>query len=115
MSAAEQALKEAKLLMPFALGPKSTRDQVSLPSSENNVPLTHPTQRLVFYKQLIKLASYPSYGNRSFFGTLLAKFFAEFEDLQDEAVDALLDLCEDDDEKVGLWVWGSTIEHRRPG
>jgi len=55
---------------------------------------------LAFYKQLIKLASYPNYQSRSYFGTLLAKFFAEFEDLQDEAVDALLDLCEDDDEKV---------------
>jgi hypothetical protein len=37
-----------------------------------------------------------------FFGTLVAKYFAECEDLQDRAIDAILDLCEDDDEKVGI-------------
>lgn len=48
------------------------------------------------------MPSYPSYECKAFFGTLVAKFFREFEDLQDGAIDALLDLCEDEDEKVRI-------------
>ena len=31
---------------------------------------------------------------------MVAKHFDEFEDLQDKAIDAILDLCEDDEERV---------------
>lgn len=60
------------------------------------------TQRRKFHAVLISLPTAPSasYESKSFFGTLVHKFFAEFEDLQDAAIDALLDLCEDEDEKV---------------
>ena len=33
---------------------------------------------------------------------MLPKFFAEFEDLQNDEVDRLLDLCEHDDEEVSI-------------
>ncbi|OCF57729.1 hypothetical protein L486_05194 [Kwoniella mangroviensis CBS 10435] len=55
-----------------------------------------------FQEHLITLPSYPEYENKAFFGTLVAKYFGEFEDLQDTAIDALLDLCEDEDEKVRI-------------
>ena len=57
-------------------------------------------QRRAFYEQLISICRYPSYDCKSFFGTLVAKHFDEFEDLQDKAIDAILDLCEDDEERV---------------
>lgn len=38
--------------------------------------------------------------SKSFFGSMVWRHFKEFDDLQDLAVDAILDLCEDDDEKV---------------
>lgn len=64
----------------------------------------HPPQRRRFHAQLIALPPPPpaSLPAKSFFGTLVHKFFAEFEDLQDAAIDALLDLCEDEDEKVRI-------------
>ncbi|WVW85314.1 hypothetical protein I302_107352 [Kwoniella bestiolae CBS 10118] len=55
-----------------------------------------------FQEHLITLASYAEYENKAFFGTFVAKYFGEFEDLQDKAIDALLDLCEDEDEKVRI-------------
>jgi hypothetical protein len=39
-------------------------------------------------------------------GYLIHRYFAEFHDMQDAAVDALLDLCEDDEEKVRRWDGG---------
>jgi hypothetical protein len=42
----------------------------------------------------------------------VAKFFAEFEDLQDATVDAVLDLCEDDEEKVSGMTWDRADERR---
>lgn len=67
------------------------------------LPLTS-TQRRKFHAVLISLPTAPSasYESKTFFGTLVHKFFAEFEDLQDAAIDALLDLCEDEDEKVRM-------------
>jgi hypothetical protein len=61
------------------------------------------TQRRAFFEHLLTLPTYPSYRTKSHFGTLVPKYFAEFEDLQDRAVDAILDLCEDDDEKVRVY------------
>ena len=95
------ALKEARRLMPTALGSGSTSQTVSYPC----IHLADP-QRRTFQEHLISLCSYPSYDCKSFFGTLIAKFFAEFEDLQDGAVDAILDLCEDDAEKVSAGLEG---------
>lgn len=37
------------------------------------------------------------------FSTFVSKYFAEFEDLQDKAVDAVLDLCEDEEEQVNIF------------
>lgn len=71
-----------------------------------------PTQRRTFQEYLITLPKYPSYECKAFFGTLVAKFFAEFEDLQDATVDAVLDLCEDDEEKVGRVTWDGADERR---
>ncbi|WWC63604.1 uncharacterized protein I303_106209 [Kwoniella dejecticola CBS 10117] len=84
-SAAQHALEQARKLMSQALGPKS---------------LTSDKRK--FQEHLITLPSYPEYENKAFFGTLVPKLFGEFEDLQDAAIDALLDLCEDEDEKVRI-------------
>lgn len=67
-------------------------------------PTAAPAARRRFHAQLIALPTSPpaSLPAKSFFGTLVHKFFAEFEDLQDAAIDALLDLCEDEDEKVRI-------------
>ena len=59
-------------------------------------------QRRKLQEHLISLCSYPSYECKAYFGTFVAKHFAEFEDLQDKAVDAILDLCEDDEERVRM-------------
>ncbi|WRT68687.1 uncharacterized protein IL334_005667 [Kwoniella shivajii] len=58
--------------------------------------------RRKFQELLITLPRYSAYENKAFFGLLVAKYFGEFEDLQDSAIDALLDLCEDEDEKVRI-------------
>ncbi|ORX38269.1 hypothetical protein BD324DRAFT_346271 [Kockovaella imperatae] len=55
-----------------------------------------------FYEKLISICAYPSYECKAFFGTLVAKHFREFDDLQDKAIDAILDLCEDEEEKVRI-------------
>lgn len=79
--------------------PKTPYASLSFPP----LPLTS-TQRRKFHAVLISLPTAPSasYESKSFFGTLVHKFFAEFEDLQDAAIDALLDLCEDEDEKIRM-------------
>lgn len=51
-------------------------------------------------KSLLDLAQDVEFDSRSFFVTMLPKFFGEFEDLQNEQLDKLLDLCEDEEEKV---------------
>ncbi|WVR09327.1 hypothetical protein IAU60_006393 [Kwoniella sp. DSM 27419] len=79
------ALDAAKQLMTAALAPNSTLQS-----------------RRAFQQHLIALHSSDSYESKAFFGTLVPKFFGEFEDLQDTTVDALLDLCEDEDEKVRI-------------
>ncbi|WVF67640.1 hypothetical protein IAT40_002399 [Kwoniella sp. CBS 6097] len=83
----EDALEKARRLMTAAVAPNSTAES-----------------RRTFRSHLITLASNPSssYEHKAFFGTLVSKFFGEFEDLQDSTIDALLDLCEDEDEKVRI-------------
>ena len=46
---------------------------------------------------------------------MVPKFFSEFEDLQDRAVDAVLDLCEDEDEKVNYSIRTSPTTAAYPG
>ncbi|KAK8854546.1 hypothetical protein IAR55_003285 [Kwoniella newhampshirensis] len=84
-TAGEEALRQARLMMASALAPNSTSEA-----------------RRKFHQHLITLPSYPSYDSKAFFGTLVAKFFGEFESLQDDAIDALLDLCEDEEERVRI-------------
>lgn len=83
----DPALLEAKQLLSSAIAPNASKDA-----------------RRKFHTLLIALPTSPSatYESKSFFGTLVHKCFAEFEDLQDPAIDALLDLCEDDDEKIRI-------------
>ncbi|WVQ68536.1 uncharacterized protein L199_006745 [Kwoniella botswanensis] len=82
---AAQALDRARDLLSQSIGPKAGNQA-----------------KRKFQEHLITLPSYPEYENKAFFGTLVAKYFGEFEDLQDTAIDALLDLCEDEDEKVRI-------------
>ncbi|WVQ95215.1 hypothetical protein IAU59_002310 [Kwoniella sp. CBS 9459] len=81
----DDPLEKARRLMTAAVAPNSTAES-----------------RRIFRSHLITLASDPSYEHKAFFGTLVSKFFGEFEDLQDATIDALLDLCEDEDEKVRI-------------
>ncbi|WWC71285.1 uncharacterized protein I206_105238 [Kwoniella pini CBS 10737] len=84
-SSAKEAMEQVKSLMSQAIGPRA---QVS--------------DKRKFQEHLITLPSYTEYENKALFGTLVPKFFGEFEDLQDSAIDVLLDLCEDEDEKVRI-------------
>jgi hypothetical protein len=49
---------------------------------------------------LITLPSYRDPTCTLLFSSLITRYFKEFEDLQDGTVDAVLDLCEDEDEAV---------------
>jgi hypothetical protein len=122
MASASAALAETKRLLSLAAG-NSTSQAVRLrppsySSTPSPTPLTaladpcSPNQRRTFQEYLITLPKYPSYECKAFFGTLVAKFFAEFEDLQDATVDAVLDLCEDDEEKVSDVKWDGADERR---
>ncbi|KAK4689173.1 hypothetical protein P7C73_g926, partial [Tremellales sp. Uapishka_1] len=82
---AEQAHEAAKNLMAAALGFRATFKD-----------------RLAFHTQLISLRAFNNPKCKNLMGTMLPKNFAEFPDLQDDAVDAILDLCEDDDEKIRM-------------
>ncbi|WVQ72690.1 hypothetical protein IAR50_002250 [Cryptococcus sp. DSM 104548] len=55
-----------------------------------------------YHSALIELPSTGSHKAKRFFGSNISTFFAEFEDLQDRAIDALLDLCEDEDEDMRI-------------
>ncbi|WWC90429.1 uncharacterized protein L201_005364 [Kwoniella dendrophila CBS 6074] len=80
-----EAVDEANRLMTSAFGPGAPVEA-----------------RRKCQEHLITLPSYPDYQNKAMFGTFMFKLFGEFEDLQDSAIDALLDLCEDEDEKVRI-------------
>ncbi|RXK42312.1 hypothetical protein M231_00302 [Tremella mesenterica] len=95
-TSASEALGRARSLLSAAGGPSSTQ-------ADRRACITH----------LLTLPSYSVYECKATFGTLVAKFFAEFEDLQDGVVDGLLDLCEDDDEKlriIGIKGLGATAK-----
>ena len=64
-------------------------------------------QRRAYHQHLITLAQIPSYDCKNRFATFIDKHFKTFEDLQDHAVDAVLDFCEDDNEKVRMILWPS--------
>jgi hypothetical protein len=59
-------------------------------------------QRRAFISRLLALPRDPSIDAKSFFVTLLPKYFAEFADLQDEQIDGLLDICEHEEEQVRI-------------
>lgn len=61
-----------------------------------------PSQRLAFHRFLLSLRSTSSFEDKAYFAQNIARYFPEFEDLQDEAIDGLLDLCEDEDERARM-------------
>ncbi|TYJ57261.1 hypothetical protein B9479_001994 [Cryptococcus floricola] len=65
-------------------------------------PNSSPEIRRQCHSALIALPSVGSSNAKHFFGSNISTFFAEFEDLQDQAIDALLDLCEDEDEDMRI-------------
>ncbi|ODO05747.1 hypothetical protein I350_04808 [Cryptococcus amylolentus CBS 6273] len=65
-------------------------------------PNSSPEIRRQCHSALIALPSVGSSNAKHFFGSNIPTFFAEFEDLQDQAIDALLDLCEDEDEDMRI-------------
>ncbi|ODN92114.1 hypothetical protein L198_05786 [Cryptococcus wingfieldii CBS 7118] len=65
-------------------------------------PNSSPEIRRQCHSALIALPSVGSSKAKHFFGSNVSTFFAEFEDLQDQAIDALLDLCEDEDEDMRI-------------
>jgi hypothetical protein len=60
------------------------------------------TQRRRYFEHLLTLPSYKSPTTSAYYASSITRDFTEFEDLQDQAVDAVLDLCEDENEQVGL-------------
>jgi hypothetical protein len=58
----------------------------------------------------LTLPSYKIQSINAYYAKCIARNFGEFEDLQDQAVDAVLDLCEDEDEQVSrcLAPWTSS-------
>jgi hypothetical protein len=97
----EEALRKAKDMMGQSLWRSSSKDQVCPSCLHEKILTCSPTKRRAFYEHFLTLPKYPSAECRGFFGTMLIKIFADMEELQDSAVDSLLDLCEDEDEKVG--------------
>lgn len=57
-------------------------------------------QKREFYTSLFELAKYPDAKAKIQSGMFITSFFADFPDLQEEAIDLVYDLCEDEDEKV---------------
>ena len=48
------------------------------------------------------LPTYRSQSLNEYYAKSITRDFSEFEEYQDQAVDAILDLCEDENEQVGL-------------
>jgi hypothetical protein len=57
-------------------------------------------QRRRYFEHLLTLPSFKVQSINAYYAKSIARNFNEFEDLQDQAVDAVLDLCEDEDEQV---------------
>ena len=55
-------------------------------------------------QHLLTLPSYRSQSLNEYYAKSISRDFSEFEEYQDQAVDAILDLCEDENEQVGLFI-----------
>ena len=59
-------------------------------------------QRRRYIQHLLTLPTYRSQILNEYYAKSITRDFSEFEEYQDQAVDAILDLCEDENEQVGL-------------
>jgi hypothetical protein len=59
-------------------------------------------KRRRYFEHLLTLPACKSPTTSAYYARSITRDFTEFEDLQDQAVDAVLDLCEDENEQVGL-------------
>lgn len=55
-------------------------------------------------EHLLTLPAYHSQVLNEYYAAGITRDFTEFEEYQDQAVDAILDLCEDENEQVGLYL-----------
>jgi len=53
-------------------------------------------------EHLLTLPSHHSQTLNEYYAQAITRDFTEFEEFQDQAVDAILDLCEDENEQVGV-------------
>lgn len=100
---ASAALKKAQALASRSLGSSdvSPLPPLLLPPRP---PLAERTdkQRKRYIQHLLTLPSYRSQTLNEYYATSIIRDFSEFEEYQDQAVDAILDLCEDENEQVSL-------------
>jgi len=62
-------------------------------------------------EHLLSLPTYHSQTLNEFYAQAITREFTEFEEFQDQAVDAILDLCEDENEQVSLSFSSFPIVH----
>lgn len=91
------ALERAKLL-----SSASTSQDVGYiaPSSQRKPNRADPLQKRQYLEHLLTLPAYKDPQLTAYFAESVSLHFADVGDLQDQAVDSVLDLCEDEDEKV---------------
>lgn len=90
------ALERAKLL-----SGGTNLDEVSTMPRKSGLEKGLTLQRRLYVEQLLTLPAYKDPQLTAYFAASISRHFSEVEDLQDQAVDAVLDLCEDEDEAVG--------------
>lgn len=117
---ASTALKKAQALATRSLGSSDVRPPhphppLSLPApalrpfpSTRSPSLALPFvqssadgQRRRYNQHLLTLPTYHSQTLNEYYAKSISRDFSEFEEYQDQAVDAILDLCEDENEQVG--------------
>jgi hypothetical protein len=104
---ASTALKKAQALSSRSLG---SSDVCPLPTSSLQLPpfacrKVADGQRRRYIQHLLTLPTYRSQTLNEYYAKSITRDFSEFEEYQDQAVDAILDLCEDENEQVGPYLF----------
>jgi len=104
---ASTALKKAQALASRSLGssdvcPPSPITSSTTPSPPPLRKKGTDKQRKRYIQHLLTLPSYRSQSLNEYYAKSIIRDFSEFEEYQDQAVDAILDLCEDENEQVSV-------------
>jgi len=96
---ASTPLKKAGALASRSLGSQDVCPPFTCLSTAKELILI--TQRRRYIQHLLTLPTYRSQSLNEYYAKSITRDFSEFEEYQDQAVDAILDLCEDENEQVG--------------